>query len=82
MHQGTIAKWVSTGLFSGLLVGLGHSKTSLLCADLLNTNELKVLENDGKDNVKIKKNLKILYLEKICKILDCKHNFSSLDLIE
>ena len=55
MHQGTIAKWESIGWFWGLLDGLGHSKTPLLWADLLKTSEQEMLENDGKDNEKIKK---------------------------
>ena len=55
LYQETISKWVSTDLFWGLLDGLGHSKTPLLRADLLKTSEQEMLENDGKDNKKIKK---------------------------
>ena len=54
VHQETISKWVSTGWFWGLLDGLGQSKTPFLRADLLKTSNQEMLENNGKDNEKIK----------------------------
>ena len=74
VHQGTIAKLVSTGLFWGLFDGLGHSKTSLLCAGLLKISKLKVLKDDAKDNKKIKKIRKFV-LRKNWQFTKCKHNF-------
>jgi hypothetical protein len=67
VYKGITTKWVSTGLFQVLFDGLGHSKSSLLCAGLLKTSKLKVLEDDGKDN-NFFFFFEKLYLEKFGKI--------------
>ena len=73
---------MSTGLFWGLLDGLGYSKTPLLRATLLETSEQEMLENDGKDNEKLKKIEKILYLEIFSEFWSKSTIFPSLDLIK